>query len=798
MSVEPAPALPSEPPDLSTQTDASAGLNTAEVTDRRARGLVNDVPSAPSRTIAQIVWANVLTPFNFLMSGLGAVVLIAGSPRDALFLGVVVANILIGVIQEVRAKRTLDRLSVLNAPRARVVRDATVTEVAVGELVLDDVVELRPGDQVVADAVVRTTDGLEIDESLLTGESDPVDKRAGDQVLSGSAVVAGTGRIQVAKVGKDAYAAQLAEEARRFTLVNSELREAVNRIITVVTWLLIPTGILLFISQFRQGDGWREAVVSATAGVVGMVPEGLVLLTSVAFAVGVVRLARRQTLVQELPAIEVLARVDVMCFDKTGTLTEGALDCSGVTAIGGDGTGVDESLAALTHADPDPNATGQALVRRYETGPGWAVAARVPFSSARKWSAVTFDGRGSYVLGAPEMVLRDRFDEVRPAVEEEAAEGRRVLLFAHTDQTVTADALDTAVTPVALVLFEDRVRPDAPETLAYFAAQGVAAKVISGDNPTTVAAVAARAGLVVVGGAVDARQLPTDAAGMADALDRHDVFGRVQPEQKRAMVHALQSQGHTVAMTGDGVNDVLALKDADCGVAMASGSEASRAVAQLVLLDSNFASMPHVVAEGRRVINNIERVASLFLTKTTYALLTSLATGVLSFPYPFKPRHLTLISGLTIGIPAFFLALAPNDERVRKGFLVRVLHTAAPGGTLIAVLTLVAYVIARKTSGLNIDEERTTAVIVAAGVAFLVLVRIARPFTAWRAGLVIAMVTLFVGAFVVPAASDFFLLDVPPAGVLVTALVLVAAAWPLLVAGAWVTDRVRMRFSSHT
>jgi cation-transporting P-type ATPase E len=791
VTTEQSPAL--DHVEIDESIDPDRGLTSAQVAERIAAGKVNDVPSAPSRTTRQIVRANVFTRFNFLMGGLAAVVFAAGAPADALFLGVVVANIFIGIFQELRAKHTLDKLAVLNAPKARAVRDGQVQEIAVNEIVLDEILDLKAGLEVTADAIVRTADNLELDESLLTGEADPVVKESGHELLSGSFVVAGRGRAQVHRVGRDAYASQLAEEARKFTLVNSELRNDVNRIILLVTYALVPTAILLFISQFRSSERWQEAVVGAVAGVVGMVPEGLVLLTSVAFAVGVLRLARRRTLVQELPAIEVLARVDILCLDKTGTITEGALDVSEVCTL--DGASSDEvrtALGAFAMGDPDPNATLLALREYCGDSSQWRMTGRVPFSSARKWSAASFEDHGWWVFGAPENVLGDGLEgALSEHVSSSADQGYRVLVFAHTDSAVDGEQLPADLSAVALVLFEDRIRADASETLSYFAAQDVTLKVISGDNPRTVAAVASRAGLSDASRLIDARQLAVDDLdALSNAIEENAVFGRVTPHQKRAMVKALQARGHTVGMTGDGVNDVLALKDSDCGIAMASGSEATRSVAQLVLLDSNFAGLPKVVAEGRRVINNIQRVASLFLVKTTYSFLLALATGVATFPYPFRPRHLTLISGLTIGIPSFFLALAPNDERVKRGFLQRVLSVAIPGGLIIAVATLIAYGVARLDDGLTIEQDRTAAVIVAAGIAFVVLVRVARPLNPLRLALVATMIGLFALALLLPLGQRIFQLELPDLTQFVVDGILIAVSWPFIEYSGRVVDRI--------
>ena len=774
--------------------DDARGLTSGEVADRIARGQCNIVPAAPTRTLGQIVRGNVLTPINLIVGILAALVIVADSPKDALFGGVIVANSVIGVVQEFRAKRVLDSLRVINAPHARVVRDDQVTEIQVHELVLDDVVELRVGAQVVADGEVLVAENLEIDESLLTGEADPVVKVAGDEVLSGSAVVAGTGRVRITRVGAENYAAKLAEEARRFTLVNSPLRNDVNRIVTWVGFLMIPVGILLTTSQLiRRDEGWREAVINTVAGLVGMVPEGLVLLTSVAFAVGVVRLAGKRCLVQELPAIEVLARVDVLCADKTGTITEGSMKLADVMVLDGtDRDGVDDVLTALAHLDPDPNATLRALLEHYPDKSSWSVVSRVAFSSARKWSAMNFSDRGTWVLGAPENVLGASYHNISSTVEERAEDGQRVLVLARS-----ADAIDSAeielpdVTAVALVLLEDVVRSDAAATLRYFADQGVTVKVISGDNDVTVSAVARRAGLDRWDDSVNARTLPDDdtSDAFADEIERISVFGRVTPHQKRAMISALQGLGHTVAMTGDGVNDVLALKTADCGVAMASGSEATRSVAQLVLLDSNFSALPAVVAEGRRVINNIERVASLFLAKTVYSVLLSVFTGVFAFAYPLRPIHLSILSWFTIGLPALFLALEPNGERVSQGFLPRVLGRAVPAGLVIAIATMGVFTISQLDDSIDADHARTLSVLVAGSVALMNLYRVARPLNPLRLALVLTMTALFAAAFVMPWSRDLFDLPITEAWAYGVAGAFIVAAYPMLVLGGRIARR---------
>ena len=765
-------------------TTGPDGLTEAEVAERVARGQTNRSDDRTSRTFGEIVRANVFTRFNAILGAMLVIVLSLGSPRDALFGFVLVSNALIGIVQEVRAKRVLDRLAILSAPRARVVRDGATTEVQLEELVLDDLVLLQTGDQVPCDGQVTASDGLEVDESLLTGESDPVDKPVGTEVLSGSFVVVGAGRFQATRVGNDAYATKLALEARRFALTRSELMDGINRILRIVTWIIFPVGGALLWSQID--DGVRDALLSMVAGIVGMVPQGLVLLTSIAFAVAAVTLARRQVLVQELPAVEGLARVDVVCLDKTGTLTDGQIVFSELQLLDGSEDEARAALGALAD-DPNANATMRAAGEACPEPPGWRRTASTPFSSARKWSAAGFDGAGTWVLGAPEMVW-PADDSVRVQADESAAAGNRVLLLARTTAPLRAEELPEGLSAVALVLLTEQVRPDAPDTLHYFEEQGVALKVISGDNPRTVAAVAKRVGVAGADAAVDARELPEDVAELADVLDRHSVFGRVSPHQKRSMVAALQSRDHVVAMTGDGVNDALALKDADIGVAMGSGAAATRAVAQLVLLDGHFATLPGVVAEGRRVIANIERVANLFVTKTVYAALIAIfivLTGVFAastWEFPFLPRHLTLISDATIGIPAFFLSLAPNKQRYVPGFIDRVLRFAIPAGFVAAAASLTAYGLAR-AADVDLREAQTTATLVLLAVALWVLVILARPFTIWRVVLVATMAGSVVLVLALPFARDFFAIEFPSRVVLVEAAVCAVAAIALLEVG---------------
>ncbi|WP_460107735.1 HAD-IC family P-type ATPase [Streptomyces sp. YKOK-J1] len=741
----------------------SAGLTRAEVAERVARGEVNDVPVRSSRSMGEIVRANVFTRFNAIIGVLWLIMLFVAPIQDSLFGFVILANTGIGIVQEWRAKQTLDSLAVIGEARPTVRRDGTAVEVATSEIVLDDLVETGPGDKIVVDGVCAEADGLEIDESLLTGEADPVLKRPGDQVMSGSFVVAGGGAFRATKVGREAYAAQLAEEASRFTLVHSELRSGISTILKYVTWMMVPAATGLVITQLVvKNDNLKAAVARTVGGIVPMVPEGLVLLTSVAFAIGVIRLGRKQCLVQELPAIEGLARVDTVCLDKTGTLTEGGMDVTELRALNGaDEPYVRKVLGALGESDPRPNASLQAIIDAYPDSEEWRCVESLPFSSARKYSGAAFsegDGEAStWLLGAPDVLL-PRDDPALSETERLNEQGLRVLLLARATRDLDDPEPARGARPTALVVLEQRLRPDAGDTLRYFADQRVHAKVISGDNAVSVGAVAAKLGLS--GTAVDARRMPADRQGMAEALDEGTVFGRVTPQQKRDMVGALQSGGHTVAMTGDGVNDVLALKDADIGVSMGSGSEATRAVAQIVLLNNSFATLPSVVAEGRRVIGNITRVATLFLVKTVYSVLLALLVVCWQVEYPFLPRHLTLLSTLTIGVPAFFLALAPNKERARPHFVRRVMRYAVPGGVVAGAATFATYLLARHyyTGAGSLEAETSAATLTLFLVSMWVLAIIARPYTWWRIALVAAMGAAFLLVLVVPALQEFFAL----------------------------------------
>ncbi|MEI6229179.1 MAG: HAD-IC family P-type ATPase [Actinomycetes bacterium] len=734
------------------------GLTAAQVAQRIADGRVNIVDDRNSRSLGSIIRANTFTYFNALIGGLWILMLVCAPLIDSLFGIVIVINTAIGIIQEYRAAQTLAKLSLVGQAQALVRRDGVDAEIPPNKIVLDDIIIVRTGDQMLVDAQVLQSHGLELDESLLTGEADPVPMEIGSAALSGSFAVAGSGLVQATKVGADSYASVIAAEATKFSVTNSELRNSIQRFIKLVSWALIPIGIALFVSQYRANDGRiRDAVAGTVPGIITMVPEGLVLLTSVAMAVATIRLAERKVLVQDMPAVEVLARVDVVCVDKTGTLTQPGMAVQQLVTLD-DSVPVEEVLGALGASEPEPNPTLQALISRWSAPQGWTTEAAIPFSSARKWSGATFTDHGSWVLGAPEMLLPDS-SPVRTTADELAAGGARVVVLGSIPtQNLNVDGPIDAVHPCALVVIDQTLRPDAAETVTYFLEQGVKIKVISGDNAVTVGAIAAQAGIPGADQPYDARQLPDDMNELADVLEANSVFGRVTPAQKRAMVGALQSRGHTVAMTGDGVNDVLALKDADLGIAMGSGAGATRSVAQLVLLDDRFAVMPSVVAEGRRVLGNIERVSDLFLTKSFYATAISIATVIFVLPFPFLNRHLTVVTALTIGTPAFFLALMPNSQLFRKGFFKRVLRFAIPAGLTCAVSAYVTYGYVLRAAG-DIDEARNAAVITLFTVAWWVLVQVARPLNPIRWVIVLAMLIGFLGVLFIPWLSNLFALS---------------------------------------
>jgi cation-transporting ATPase E len=755
---------------MNEQDDAAGGLQgltAAEVDARVAAGRVNHAPPDPVRTLGEIVRANVFTWVNAIVGTLFVLLLIVGRPGDGLFVGVIVSNSLIGIVQELRARHTLEQLAVLNAPRSKVRRDGDEHEIAIEQIVADDVLVLSAGDQVAVDGDVLESRGLELDESLLTGEADPVHKEAGDGVLSGSFVVAGSGSMRATKIGGESYASSLAAEARRFSLAPSGLRADVDRVLRWQLVIIPPIAILLLIRQWKLLGDWRDAVTDMVAGAVSMVPAGLALMISIAFVVGVLELARAKALAKELASVELLARVDTLCLDKTGTITTGEITYSRAEPVGARDEGfLKSALAALVASDPNPNATLKAIGQANPAA-DWHATESVPFSSARKWSAARVDDVGALYLGAPEVLLDGHRDaahvgDTQEIVTKSAESGQRVLVVAVGSEW-RGDQLPAALEPAGVVVLEDTIRPDAHEILDYFGAQGVALKVISGDNPRTVSAVAMRAGVPNADKWIDVRELPDDDGEMAAALDAHAVFGRVTPYQKRTMVKVLQGQGHTVAMTGDGVNDVLALKDADMGIAMGAGSAATRAVAQLVLLDNKFATLPVALAQGRRVINNIDRVANLFLTKTAYAITLIALVAIFGVPFPFLPRQHTLIDLFSIGVPGVILALAPNSDLVRPGLLRRVLTFSIPAGLIAGVTCFTLYKAVLDRDGVTTDQARTAATVTLLGLALVVLVLASRPLAVWKVALAGAMFASYSVILALGPTRDYFQLDLPDA-----------------------------------
>lgn len=773
------------------EPDYVSGLSDQQVAQRIRQGLVNGTDEVRTKTLGQIVRGNLLTPFNILNFILAALILAVGSYKNLLFMGVIVCNILIGTFQEIRAKKTVDSLSLITAPKARTVRAGTLREVPVSELVLDDVVRFSAGNQVPADCIVLEGQ-CEADESLLTGESDAVPKNPGDSLLSGSFLVSGSCHAKVEHIGDQNYASRITASARYVKKPVSEILRWTNRVIKAIGFVILPVGAALYYKQTAvSGQPVGRAVVSTVAALIGMIPEGLVLLTSVVLAVGIIRLSRRKALVQELFSIETLAHVDILCLDKTGTLTEGSMQLDSLVPLADD---VDKQkteavLAALADALNDGTPTMKAIGEAFPPAQRRHCVRLVPFSSARKWSGAEFEGEGAYVIGAGEFILRDRFGEIREQTEKYARRGQRVLLLARAKE-ISADGLDpNGITPLVLVLLSDKIRANARKTLEYFAAQGVELKVISGDDPATVASIAKKAGLKDADRYVDATALK-NGDDIRAAAERYAVFGRVTPQQKLELVRALKEKKHTVAMTGDGVNDVPALKESDCSIAMASGSDAARTVSQVVLLDSDFASMPHIVNEGRRCINNLQRSASLFMVKAIFSVIIAVMFIFLRCSYPFQPIQFTLINAVTIGIPSFFLALEPNRELLRGKFGVNVMQRSLPGALTMALnIGLLAAV--SLFFGFSDRQISTLAVIVTGYTGLLVLFRVCMPFGTWHTILFSLMAAGFVLALV------FFpdLFEVAPVTLpmlLVLVLMLMLAASLLLV-----TYRLVDRFSAE-
>ena len=758
------------------EPDPERGLTERQAQELLKAGWGNEPVASPTKSDGQIIKENIFTFFNLIFVVLAGCLIFVGEYSDLLFLFIAIANTVIGIVQQIHSKRVIDNLSIMAAPSVTVIRDGEPHSIRTAKLVRGDVVELTAGQQIPADGPVLTG-YVQVNEALITGEADAITKAAGDRLLSGSFVVSGKCRARMDDVGADSYTSRLTLEAKgEGTSAQSEMMRSLDRLIRVIGIAIIPIGIALFYNQhIILGMGIRESVVSMVAALIGMIPEGLYLLTSVALAVSVVRLAQNRTMIHDMNAIETLARVDVLCADKTGTITGPDMEVREVVLLEEEAFSqqtVEDALTAYYQEMDADNDTAKAMKRRFDGKTHWKADKIIPFTSATKWSAVTFSGKGTYVVGAPEFILGEDYDALSERVAPYQDEGCRVLLLARTDDPPMAGKLTGIIIPMALVVINNPIRPEAVKTFAYFASQGVQIKVISGDNPNTVSKVASMAGIPGAENYVDAATLQD--GDLHRAVEKYTVFGRVTPNQKRKLVRALQKEGHTVAMTGDGVNDVLALKDADCGIAMASGSDAACQVAQLVLLDSDFSAMPKVVDEGRRVINNIQRAAALYLVKNIFSFFLSLLSLYASFPYPFKPLQLSLISALTIGIPSFFLALEPNHDLVQGRFMHNVLRKAFPGGltNLFIILGVEAFAYAFSFDYATLS---TVSVVTMSAVGLLVLYYISRPLD-WKRWTLLAGLTIVTIVTIVGFGSQFSLSQLDLRGGLVLAVFLLLTA----------------------
>lgn len=715
--------------------DIKCGLTNYEVDKRIKDNLVNIYTEVGKKTVSEIVKENVLTLFNIINVVLAIAVICVGSFKNLTFIIIITINTLISIIQELRSKRTLDKLKVVAASKVHVIRNSIEKEIGINEIVLDDIIKVEIGNQIVVDSIIKDGE-VEVDESFITGEADTVFKRKGDMLLSGSFIVSGKAICQVEHIGYDNYTAKISSDTKYIKAVSSEIMRSLNKIISTISFLIVPVGILLFSRQmYIEGNTVSQAVVSTVAALIGMIPEGLVLLTSTVLAVSVIRLSQRKVLVQDLYCIETLARVDTLCLDKTGTITEGKMEVMAEVFV--EDINISEIIGNINYNLGDNNPTAVALLDKYGKSDTFEIVDKMPFSSAKKYSGIALKDK-AYVVGAAEFILK-KDDKFLKKVEEYTNE-YRVILLAET----LNKQLDN-VRPLALLLLQDKIRSDANETLQYFREQGVTLKIISGDNPHTVYGIACRAGFKENAKIIDATTLVTD-QDILDAAWEYDIFGRVTPEQKKKLVLALQHLGHTVAMTGDGVNDVLALKKADCSIAMASGSDSTKNVSQLVLLDSNFSSMPYVVAEGRRTINNIEKSSSLFLVKTIYATLLAIIFIFIDMPYPFIPIQLSLASTVTVGIPSFILALQDNYDLVQKHFLKRVLKRAVPPAFTIIINILVVF-IASKLFNFTYEQTSTLSAMITGYVAFMLLFKTCLPFNKLRIALFSTMVLLYITGF---------------------------------------------------
>lgn len=726
-------------------TSEIKGLTSQQVQKRVNQGKVNTDTTVKTKSVKRIFYDNIFTLFNAVNIILLIMVILSGSYKNALFMGVVISNTAIGIFQEIRSKKSVDKLSILISKKAVVLRDGKEQEILIEDIVLDDVIKLKRGDQIPSDSVV-IGGSVSVNESLLTGESDLIDKNKGDKLMSGSFISAGTCIARVCSVGADNYISKIHASAKYIKKVNSEIMNTLNKIIKICSFIIFPIGAVLFTRQYFVDYNFSKAIVATVAGMLGMIPEGLILLTSTVLAVSVIRLSQNKVLVQELFCIESLARVDVLCLDKTGTITCDMMNVENVIPFKENKSDeISIAIKSLAYSSTDENATVNALRDFVDNSGALKALSVIPFSSEKKWSGASFENSVSYIMGAAEFVLQEKFSQVSEIISKYEKE-YRVLTIAKSSHFLQNAEIPSDIEPVAFVLIKDKIREEAPQTIKYFIEQGVTLKVISGDNVKTVANIAKSAGIKNADMAVDATTLKTDDE-IFEAAEKYNVFGRVTPHQKEKLIKALKSHGHTVAMTGDGVNDVLALKEADCSVAMAAGSEAARNVAHIVLIDNNFSSMPKVVAEGRRTINNIQRSASLFLVKTIYSVLLSVLFMIIGYRYPFEPVQMSLISAMTIGLPSFALALEPNHDRVTGNFFYNIISKAFPAAITI-VLNILAVTLCRYFFNYSDVVSSTMCVILTAVIGVLFIIRLSIPFNAYRTALLsIVCAGLVLGMF---------------------------------------------------
>lgn len=758
--------------------DINSGLTYEEAEERVKNGLCNGDMDVKTKSVKRIFFDNIFTFFNLINTALAVLVLITGSFKNVLFMGIIISNIAIGIFQELRSKRVIDKLSIISAPKARVLRGGKELTLPVSDVVIDDIMLLSTGNQVCADAIVAEGE-CEADESLVTGESDPIFKKTGDKLISGSFIVSGSVKAQAVQVGANSTSGKITSGAKYIKKRSSEMMKAIDAIIRIVAFCIIPFGLVLFLKAFLLIKlPFEEGVVSTVAALIALIPEGLVLLTSIALAISSIRLARRQTLCQDLYCVEALARVDVLCLDKTGTITEGSQVVTEIVSLD-KSFDVSKALSAFAAAFKDKNPTLSAIAEKFPENPDIKPKKTIAFSSSRKWSAAELNGLGTIAVGAPSFVLGNKYDEIKEKCERFTENGFRTLVVAGSDKPLSDKntSLPSDITAKALVVMSDKIRSSAPEVFKYFKEQGVALKVISGDDPRTVSSIAIRAGLDNAENYVDMTEVSEEE--LPKLVEKCSVFGRVTPEMKLSIIKALKANGHKTAMTGDGVNDVPALREADCSVTVQAGSDAARAVSQIVLMNNDFASMPLVVQEGRRCINNIQRSAALFLTKTIFAFLLAVAFLFLPYEYPFRPIQMTLVSALTIGAPSFLLALEPNRSLVRGSFLKNVLWKAAPGGVS-AALGIGLVMVSRAVFDFPADEVSTMSLLLMGAAFFGALFGICLPFNKTRAVMFTVLAAVFcLVPIISPTLRGFFYFEALTLREYVVVGVLIAIVWLL-------------------